>query len=221
MSVSATLSTVLCPFCTHNLDANLECTICEASAQDRFTWLAVTKLRLASPGTKVMHHAPSAPMARRMRAWLGDGYRPTLAPQQPAPTPDVSFQPFDPSDRTTTFPPISYDLIIIAKGLYNSGAALPALLDGLARALIPGGSMLFGGDAVDEEGRIANMELAAEIAATRGGANSFSRLVRWQFKRDCRIGVGMGLSNGMLEAAGLQTNLLRRISPRTLFWYQA
>lgn len=165
-----------------------------------------------------MQHAPSAPMARRMRAWLGDGYHPTLAPQQPAPTSDVPFQVFDPSKGIATLPLASYNLIIMATGLYDSGAALPALLDGLVRGLTPGGSLLFGGDAVDEEGRIAN---GALVAADRGGIGSFSGLVRRQFKRDCRIGVGMGLSNGMVEAAGLEISVLRRISPRTLFWYQA
>jgi hypothetical protein len=213
--------TPTCSFCAHPVGIDEDCAHCGATVQDRVAWLLLTGMRLVTPAAKVLHHLPSGPLARRMAAWLGSNYHATLPANATPPAADVPFHAFDPASQAQALTPASYDIIIIGRGLQAAGAGVPKVLEGLTQAVKPGGSLLFGGDIVDDEGRITSRELAAAVMGGRAGVSSFAGLVRRQFKRACRIAPGPGLSSAMIGAAGLHPSLLRRISPRSFFWYQA
>jgi len=203
------------------LDLDDDCGHCGATPQDRLGWLALTGLRLLQPGFSVLHHLPGAAMARRLYALLGRHYHPTLPPGMPPPITDVTFHAFDPASQAEALAPSSYRVIIIGAGLYECGAAVPAVLEALGTALSPGGSLLFGGNVVDADGGIAHKGLAATAMTGRTGVSSFAGMIRRQFKRDCRLRPGMGLTKEMIDAAAVQQSLLRRVTPQTLFWCQA
>jgi hypothetical protein len=210
-----------CPFCAQHLEIADDCGSCGGTVQDRVAWLALTTLRLMQPGATILHHMPRAALARRLYALFGPQYHATIPPGTEPPVPDIAFHAFDPATQATDLASASYRIIIIGAGLNQAGAAVPATLEALANALTPGGSLLFGGDVVDADGAIANKELAVVAMAGRTGVSSFAGMVRRQFKRDCRIRAGIDLSNATIDQAGVQPALMRRVTPQTLFWYQA
>lgn len=210
-----------CPFCAHALELDDDCGHCGATPQDRLAWLALRGLRLLQPQATVLHHLPGTALARRLHALLGPGYHPTLPPGMAPPISDFPFHVFDPATQAEALAPSSYQVIIIGAGLHDCGAAVPAVLEGLFAALSRGGSLLFGGDVVDANGGISHKGLAAVAMSGPTGASSFAGMVKRQFRRECRLRLGMGLTNAMAEAAAVPPSLLRRVSPQTLFWIQA
>lgn len=210
-----------CPFCNHALNIEDDCGHCGATPQDRMAWLALTGLRLLQPHSAVLHHMPGTALARRLHALLGSAYHPTLPPGMAPPIADVPFHLFDPASQAEALAPASYDVIIIGAGLNECGAAVPAVLEGLVAALSRGGSLLFGGDVVDAKGGIVNKELMAVAMGGPAGASSFAGMVKRQFRRECRLRLGMGLTTAKAEAAAVPSHLLRRITPQALFWVQA
>lgn len=209
-----------CPFCAQPVLVADDCEACGGTVQDRVAWLALTALRLTHPGATILHHMPRPAIARRLYALFGSQYHATIPPGAEPPVADVVFHAFDPVTQAEALQPGGYRLIIIGDGLKSAGAAAPAVLEALANALAPGGSLLFGGDVVTADGGIASPELAAVTVGGRG-ASSFAGLVRRQFKRDCRIRAGVDIANAVIEKASVQPALLRRVTPQTLFWYQA
>jgi hypothetical protein len=214
---SATGPKSTCPYCGSPVAVDEDCQACGATVADRVLWATVQDLGLAKAGSRFLHHMPSAPVARRFYALLGANYVATLAPGTAAPCTDVPFHSLDPVHEATALQAGSFDLIAIAQGLRAADAAAPAVLAALAAALAPGGSLLFGGDIVDENGRMTGTAAGAPDDA---GRVAFATLVRRQFGRECRIRPGLQLRDNAVEAAGISAGLLRRVTPRTLFWYQ-
>jgi hypothetical protein len=210
-----------CPFCAHVLELEEDCDHCGATPQDRLAWLALTGLRLLQPNATVLHHLPGTALARRLHALLGPTYHPTLPPGVAPPIADFAFHLFDPASQAEALAPGSYQVIIIGAGLNDCGAAVPSVLEALVAALSRGGSLLFGGDVVDAQGGIANKDLAAVAMSGPAGASSFAGMVKRQFRRECRLRLGMGLTNAMADATAVPPHLLRRVTPQALFWIQA
>lgn len=213
-------SKAFCPYCGAGVVTDMQCDGCGSTVADRILWVMVTELKLLQAGGAVLHHMPTAVSARRFYALLGSNYHPTVVPGMAPPTGELPFHEFEPAGQAEALAPNSYGLIIIANGLMDIGAAVPAVLESLSQALRPGGSLLFGGDIVDEQGRVISAPLAA--AASPGTETpSFASIVRRQFGRECRVRLGQQIRDRVVEAAGLSPSQLRRVTPQSLFWYQS
>ncbi|MBU8547280.1 MULTISPECIES: class I SAM-dependent methyltransferase [Roseomonadaceae] len=209
-----------CPYCGAPVAVDATCEVCGSTVADRILWVMLTGLNLLKADGPVLHHMPSAVVARRLYALLGSNYHPTIAPGTAPPTNAVPFHEFEPAGQAEALAPGSYALIIIADGLMDIGAAVPAVLEAFSHALRPGGSLLFGGDIVDDHGRVVSVPLATAISPGQE-APSFASIVRRQFGRECRARLGQQIRERIVEAAGLSASQMRRVTPQALFWYQS
>lgn len=201
-----------CPFCGAAAMPGLGCEACGGTAHDRMVWAAVHGLGLLGRAGPVLHHRPAPALAARLHALLGADYHAAAAGLPP----DIPAFAFDLSRDAPRLRAGSYAVIIATRGLAEADAALPALLDAMVAALRPGGSLLFGGDAVGEGGGFSSQAMAAAP-----GADSFGGFVRRHFGHDCRIRPGRDLPARVLEQAALDLPAQRRIQRDAIFWFQA
>lgn len=114
------------------------CGSCRSDARTRLLWLLLTSRDLLRPGLRVLHFAPEAAIADRLRALLGGGYEPVDF--DPAGFPHVAgIRKFDLAADAPQLPGGAYDLIIHAHVMEHVRCNVTAVLFHLHRALAPGG----------------------------------------------------------------------------------
>ncbi len=197
-----------CCYCgiTLSTDEPSTCMSCGASVPDRHLWMMVSRSKLLFPMSKVLHYKPSPPVARRFLAYLGSNYHAcapaTFANQDQL----ITFHLFDPVEDAQRLAPNAYSLIIVTADLMQLKSDLIGTLRSLAKALSPGGSLLFGGIAEAQEGSKAGSKVEMSIRA--------------EFRRRCRTRSAWKFARDELKAVGVSPSQFDRLSSDTLWWYQ-
>jgi len=182
------------------------CMRCHASASDRYLWMTISKSKLLFPMSRVLHYKPSPPVARRFFAYLGSNYH-ACAPASFASADQlVPFHLFNPVEDAQHLAPNAYSLIIVTADLRQVKSDLIGTLRSLAKAVSPGGSLLFGGIADVKEG-------------SKEGS-MVEQSVRAEFRRRCRTRSTWKFTRDELKLAGVSPSQFDRLSSDTLWWYQ-
>jgi hypothetical protein len=208
-----------CNYCAATLSGGAPiCPICFSTEQERYLWSFITRQRLVRSGEYVLHYMPSPWVAARFSAVLGSYYHacaPADVDQTLYPTP---LYMMDPVDDVEKLAPNFYSLIIAINNLSTLKQMVMPVLRGFEKALIVGGSMVFGGDFIGADGLFVDEQMQSD----RPGNNRRSpyAILRSGFGSDCRTRSSGSVSRTELARIGVNQQDVDRISTSTLFWHQ-
>jgi SAM-dependent methyltransferase len=119
------------------------CSNCLCVERNRLMWLALGRMGLPRPGTRVLHFAPELGIASRLAATCGEGYHACDISPERYKSKHYTVHGLDLCTDLVQFADASFDLIIHNHVLEHLACDVTDVLAQLERILAPGGVHLF------------------------------------------------------------------------------
>lgn len=235
MSLEAVLHHHRCPICQaqdsfipFNGRQYARCSKCLCVERNRLMWLALERLQLPRPQTRVLHFAPELGIASRLAAICGEGYVACdLSPDRYT-SKHYTVQGLDLCTDLDRFADASFDLILHNHVLEHLPCDVADVLRELERILAPGGVHLF---SVPIRGETMTEDISPDVSPEERkrrfgqddhmrlfGRSDLPQLLRSIWSQDeVMFDFGQDFDRALLEEAAIPQQAVSEINGNSMF----